>query len=448
MQSTRGKTPQNPLSPSDLNQMLKNHLSRSFDSFWLSGEIIELYQSAAGHHYFTLKDDQSGIKCVLFRQKQVIKLKQGEQVTLLGEITLYTPKGNLQVNAIRVVKSGAGGLEQQLLMLKQKLSAAGLFDVNRKKTIPKVVRRLGIITSPNGAALHDILDVMVQNNPLIEITIYPTQVQGTAAPPMICDALRTADEDSHDVLLLTRGGGSKEDLWAFNDEMLAYQLAQLETPVISAVGHETDESISDLVADQSCITPTAAAHLLAGDFSRLKQTLIHHQQQLNHLIRDRNRQHQQSLDQKAHQLFQQHPERTLENQHQLLKQASKELHQTITGKTAVLQNLLTLKDQHLQSQLPDVHHQQQMIHNWIHRGTQVIKQKKHNANLLLTQNIRSLNNLNPLQVLARGYSLTTDEQQKPVTNSQQVKIGDTVETRLNSGKIRAKIFERLDKDTI
>ena len=260
--------------------MLKNHLSRSFDSFWLTGEIIELYQSAAGHHYFTLKDEQAGIKCVLFRQKQHIQLQQGEQITLLGDITLYAPRGNLQVNALRVLKAGAGGLEQQLLMLKQKLAAAGLFDVNRKKDIPALIHNLGIITSPNGAAIKDVLKVLLQNNPLIEVTIYPTQVQGESAPPMICDALRTADEQGHDVLLLTRGGGSKEDLWSFNDEMLAYQLAQLETPVISAVGHETDESITDLVADQSCITPTAAAHLLAGDFLGLKQQLDSQQQQL------------------------------------------------------------------------------------------------------------------------------------------------------------------------
>ena len=387
--------------------MLKNHLSRSFDSFWLTGEIIELYQSAAGHHYFTLKDKQAGIKCVLFRQKQRIQLQQGEQITLLGDITLYAPRGNLQVNAVRVLKAGAGGLEQQLLMLKQKLAAAGLFDVKRKKAIPALIHNLGIITSPNGAAIKDVLKVLLQNNPLIEVTIYPTQVQGESAPPMICDALRTADEQGHDVLLLTRGGGSKEDLWSFNDEMLAYQLAQLETPVISAVGHETDESITDLVADQSCITPTAAAHLLAGDFLGLKQQLDSQQQQLDHLLRDQLRQQQQTLDQKRHRLEQKHPERALEKQQQTLQQASHALDLGIRNKTNLLQHRLTLMLHQLHNQQPDTSGQQQALQNLCERLTRLMSQQHRERQTTLQAHAHSLHNLSPLQVLSRGFSLTT-----------------------------------------
>ncbi len=249
MSSTRGKTAQNPLTPTVLNQMLKKHLSEQFGSFWLTGEVFELYRSPAGHSYFTLKDPNAAIKCVMFRQKIAVPLEKGMQVTLLGQMTLYTPKGDIQVNALKVMEAGQGDLAQQFLILKQKLMQAGLFDASNKKKIPDLIQSLGIITSAKGAALQDILNVLQRQNPLIDITIYPTLVQGNEAPPQINHALRQADEVGHDVLLLTRGGGSKEDLWAFNDEFLAHQLAQLETPVIAAIGHETDESIADLVAD-------------------------------------------------------------------------------------------------------------------------------------------------------------------------------------------------------
>ena len=203
MSSSAGKTAQNPLTPTALNQLLKKHLAEAFSGFWLTGEVFELYQSPAGHSYFTLKDQNSSIKCVLFKQQQRTTLKKDMQVTLLGQIALYAVKGDLQVNVLRLTESGQGDLAQQFEVLKHKLEQAGLFENSRKKAIPKLIQSLGIITSAKGAALQDILNVLLRNNPLINVQVYHTPVQGNEAAPQINHALRIADENQHDLLLLT-----------------------------------------------------------------------------------------------------------------------------------------------------------------------------------------------------------------------------------------------------
>ncbi len=445
MSSTPGNTPQNPFTPSVLNQMLKKHLNQQFGSFWLSGEIFECYRSPAGHNYFTLKDQQAGIKCVLFKQNHQGPLHKGTQVTVLGQLSMYTPKGDLQVNVVKLMTTGQGDLEQQFLLLKQKLSQAGLFESSRKKPIPQIINSIGIITSPKGAALQDILNVFLRHNPLIEVTVYPTLVQGQDAPPQINHALRTADEQQHDVLLLTRGGGSKEDLWAFNDEFLAHQLAQLNTPVISAVGHETDESISDLVADHSCITPTAAAQYISGDFKQLQQSLEHKSRLLSLLIKDKYRIFQQQLDASTHQLEKQHPKATLKNQQLSLQNLSCSLRSA----TLNLHNKHLNRHQQLQQRLydkcPDTSRQQQAINNSNEHLNWHLQRSLNTAKQQLLIQVNELNNQNPLAVLARGYSLTQKlDDHSVVSNVSQVEIGDKVETQLKSGRIHAKIFERFE----
>ena len=445
MSSTPGKTAQNPLTPTALNQMLKNHLAAEFSGFWLTGEIFELYQSPAGHSYFTLKDQNSSIKCVLFKQKHSLALKKDMQVTLLGQITVYAVKGDLQVNVLRVIESGQGDLAQQFEILKHKLQQAGLFENSRKKPIPKLINSLGIITSEKGAALQDILNVMLRNNPLIKVQIYHTPVQGSDAAPQINHALRLADEHQHDVLLLTRGGGSKEDLWAFNDEFLAHQLSQLNTPVISAVGHETDESISDLVADLSCITPTAAAHLISGDFYQLKQNLTHNSRLLRLMMQDKFRIYQQNIDSLTHQLALKHPANKLHQQKQSLNNQLQKLHQA--GKNnwrTVISNFQNLQHAFNQ-QLPDSKPYQQQLKNSQQQLNWQIQQAVGLAKQKLSLSANDLNHQNPLDVLARGFSLTTKlDDGSVVSDVSQVKNGDGVATQLKSGKIHAKIFERFD----
>ncbi|MGJ8664409.1 MAG: exodeoxyribonuclease VII large subunit, partial [Marinicella sp.] len=408
MISTRGKTAQNPLTPSVLNQMLKKHLSEQFGSFWLTGEIFEYYQSPAGHSYFTLKDNDAGIKCVLFKQKQSIPLKKGIQITLLGQMSLYTPKGDIQVNVLKVIESGQGDLAQQFIILKQKLMNAGLFDASKKQAIPKIIHSLGIITSSKGAALQDVLNVFLRNNPLINVTVYHTPVQGNDAAPQINHALRTADENNHDVLLLTRGGGSKEDLWVFNDEFLAHQLAQLKTPVISAIGHETDESISDLVADISCITPTAAAQLISGNFAELNQNLTHASKLLDLLIQDKLRVFQQKIDSSLHQLEKKHPENLLKQQIEALNHSKHNLDQVFDAKKLLLINKFQQTQQQLEKNKPGTALQQQTLNQLNHSLTWQLKQVMEQAKQKLSLEINDLNHQNPLNVLSRGYSITTD----------------------------------------
>jgi len=443
--SNSGKTAQNPLTPTSLNKMLKKHLASEFSSFWLTGEIFELYQSPVGHNYFTLKDPNSCIKCVLFKTKQNTVIKQGMQVTLLGQMTIYEVKGDIQVNVLRITESGQGNLTQQFEVLKQKLSKAGLFEKSRKKQIPTLINSLGIITSAQGAALQDILNILLHENPLITIQVYPTLVQGNEAAPQINHALRTADEAQHDLLLLTRGGGSKEDLWAFNDEFLAYQLAQLSTPIISAVGHETDESISDLVADMSCITPSAAAHHISGDFKHFKQKLDHNSRLLHLMTQEKFRIYQQSIDTHNHQLELKHPANQLNQQKLTLKEQEKNLHQSFKNNWQYLKTHYQKSEQSLHNLRPTPHIQQQQLKESTQKITWLIQKSTSNTKQKLSLAANALNHKNPLNVLSRGFSLSTKlDDGSVISDVTQVKSGDTVATQLKSGRIHAKIFERFD----
>lgn len=425
--------------------MLKKHLAAQFNSFWLTGEIFEHYRSPAGHSYFTLKDAQAAIKCVLFKQQQSIPLQAGMQVMILGQMTVYTPKGDMQVNALRVSEAGQGDLAQQFLLLKEKLAKMGLFDADRKKAIPQVIGDLGIITSSQGAALQDILRVLIKHNPLLEITVYHTPVQGTEAPPQINHALRTADEAGHDVLLLTRGGGSKEDLWVFNDEFLAHQIAQLNTPIISAVGHETDESISDLVADLSCITPTAAAHHIAGNFTQLQQGLIHQSRLLQLLTQEKIRAFQQRLDRACHQLEKRHPERTLAKLQERLSNHSQNLLQSFRARWQSQQLHWQQLQQRMLRSMPALAPHLQQVQNLKQQLHWHMRQQHNQAKQRLALQASELNHQNPLEILGKGYSVTTRiDDGRVIKTAAEVNVGDEVATQLKSGRIHAKIFERFE----
>lgn len=440
----QGKSPQTAHSPSSLNQLLKKHLANHWQALWLTGEIFEIYRSPAGHQYFTLKDTSASIKCVLFRQKQSMSLKKGQKITVLAQVTLYESRGDLQLNILRAVDAGVGDWEAQLAQLKQKLEAQGLFRNDTKKRIPEWIDRLGIVTSNNGAALHDVLNIIKKRNPLIDIKIYPTQVQGPTAPGQIIEQLQLADTKDHDVILLTRGGGSKEDLWAFNDEFLARTIFQLKTPTISAVGHETDESITDFVADQSCITPSAAAQLLAGDFIQKKQHMKHQQQLLHFLGKTRIQNAQQQIDLNHQQLQQHHPHNTIKRQKEILSQTSKSLAQLIKSNHFQARNQIGQSTRQLHRAVPNTKNQRQTLNqraqalNWL--SHQKLKSKTHE----FKQSVSQLNDRSPMTILSHGYSVTLNQDKKNITDSKQVNMGETVETLFKSGRIRAKIIERLD----
>ena len=291
------------LTVGDLNRAIAASLEERFDTVLVSGEISNFKAYDSGHWYFSLKDEEGQIKCVMFRGRngQVGFMPQsGDLVEVSANLGMYVPRGDIQLTIQSLRRAGMGGLYEAFLKLKAKLAKEGLFDVERKREIPSHPRSIGIITSPQAAALKDVLSTLARRAPHIPIVIYPTLVQGPDAPAGIISALKAAEkEKAVDVILLVRGGGSIEDLWAFNDEQLAYAIAQSSIPIVSGVGHETDVTIADFVADLRAPTPTGAAELAAPRKDQMLQELEAIKQAMLQRVRQRVEREAQTLDQLA-----------------------------------------------------------------------------------------------------------------------------------------------------
>ncbi|QWD20075.1 exodeoxyribonuclease VII large subunit [Polynucleobacter paneuropaeus] len=291
------------LSVGDLNRAIASSLEAQFDIVLVSGEISNFKAYDSGHWYFSLKDDEGQIRCVMFRGRnsQVGFMPQsGDLVEVSASLGMYVPRGDVQLTIQGLRKAGMGGLYEAFLKLKAKLTKEGLFDLERKREIPSHPRAIGIITSPQAAALKDVLSTLQRRSPHIPIVIYPTLVQGPDAPAGIISAIQNANQEAVvDVILLVRGGGSIEDLWAFNDEQLAYAIAGSAIPIVSGVGHETDVTIADFVADLRAPTPTGAAELSAPRKDQLLQELAAIEQALYQRLMQRVEREAQTLDQLA-----------------------------------------------------------------------------------------------------------------------------------------------------
>ena len=291
------------LSVGDLNRAIASSLEERFDTVWVSGEISNFKAYDSGHWYFSLKDEEGQIRCVMFRGRngQVGFMPQsGDLVELAANLGFYVPRGDIQLTVQSMRRAGMGGLYEAFLKLKAKLAKEGLFDLENKRPIPSHPRAIGIVTSPQAAALKDVLSTLARRAPHIPIVIYPTLVQGPDAPAGIIGALKAAEkEHAVDVILLVRGGGSIEDLWAFNDEQLAYAIAQSPIPIVSGVGHETDVTIADFVADLRAPTPTGAAELAAPRRDQMLQELDAIMQALLQRVSQRVEREAQTLDQLA-----------------------------------------------------------------------------------------------------------------------------------------------------
>ena len=291
------------LSVGDLNRAIASSLEERFDTVWVSGEISNFKAYDSGHWYFSLKDEEGQIRCVMFRGRngQVGFMPQsGDLVEVSAQLGMYVPRGDIQLTIQTLKRAGMGGLYEAFLKLKAKLAKEGLFDAETKREIPTHPRSIGIITSPQAAALKDVLSTLARRAPHIPIVIYPTLVQGPDAPAGIISAIKAAEkENAVDVILLVRGGGSIEDLWAFNDEKLAYAIAQSPIPIVSGVGHETDVTIADFVADLRAPTPTGAAELAAPRRDQMLQELDAIMQALLQRVSQRVEREAQTLDQLA-----------------------------------------------------------------------------------------------------------------------------------------------------
>ena len=432
------------LTVTKLNRLARTVLEGEIGLVWLSAEISNFVAASSGHWYFTLKDNKAQVRAAMFKgSNRYVKQrpKEGDKVLVRASVGLYEPRGDYQLVIEHLEADGDGALKQAFEALKLKLQRDGLFDADAKRPVPQVINKIGVVTSSAGAALHYVLTVLKRRSPATEVIVYPTLVQGEQAPAQIIHALETAyHRDEVDVILLTRGGGSLEDLWCFNDEALAHCISASPVPVVSAVGHEVDVTIADFVADVRAPTPSAGAELLSRDQS---ERLAFVQQKATAL----NRAWQQQFRQQQHQLavLQQrlkavHPERRLQSQSQSLDRAalalSHAMESRIAGYATRLNNLLRRLDrQNPANRVVRLQDRCSQLDSALKKSVQRLLESK---NRQLQGQAQLLNSVSPLQTLTRGYSITFADD-KPILSSTEVSEGDEITTRLASGEIISKV---------
>ncbi|ROH88611.1 exodeoxyribonuclease VII large subunit [Pseudomethylobacillus aquaticus] len=406
------------LTVSELNRLAREVLERSIPLFWVSGEVSNFTRAASGHWYFSLKDQGAQVRCVMFRGRNSYldwQPREGDKVEARALVTLYEARGDFQLTVESLQRAGLGALFEAFERLRMKLQAEGLFDAGRKRALPALPRQIGIVTSPDAAALRDVLTTLKRRMPGIPVVIYPTPVQGKGAAERIAAAIQRASERAEcDVLIVCRGGGSIEDLWQFNEEIVARAIASCSMPVISGVGHETDTTMADFVADQRAPTPTAAAELATPDRLSLLQRLSQQQTQLHRRLQQRLQNHAQQLDFLARRLLS--PSQQLAGRSAALNQLQWRLQSAslqLASKPAV-----TLKQLHWRLQTAA----QQRLQ---YRQQQLVR---------LSQ---SLSHLNPQAVLSRGYALVHLDDGTLVRSSQQLETGSTVRLVLGEGEATA-----------
>ncbi|MCH1923327.1 exodeoxyribonuclease VII large subunit [Shewanella sp. C32] len=432
-------------SVSRLNGEVRHLLESQLGRIWLSGEISNLIMASSGHWYLTLKDNYSQVRCAMFRGKnQQVRFRpaNGQQVLVRANISVYEPRGDYQLIIDSMQPAGDGLLAQQFEALKMKLAAEGLFSVEHKQPLPQHVRRIGVITSPTGAAIRDVLHVLKRRDPSLEVIIYPTQVQGDAAIGQIANAIRLANARAEvDVLLLTRGGGSLEDLWCFNSETVAREIFASQLPIVSAVGHEVDTSISDYVADVRAPTPSAGAELLSGDRQDKQVRLQQLQQRLRQSWAHYRLNRQQQLQQFDYRLQRQDPQRQL----QLLTQRFDEQQLRLNNAMQRVLNRHSNQLQRLEGRLSAQHpkHQlnysQQQLNHLQHKLTQLMQQQLSQADNRIQRAAHSLQSVSPLATLSRGYSISKNAQDHVINDASAVQIGDEMKTLLKQGTVYSNI---------
>lgn len=435
------------LSVKDLNQIVKDLLSDAIGQIWLVGEISNFSRPASGHWYFTLKDEVAQVRCAMFRNSNFrtgFTPQNGQQVLVNASVTLYEARGDYQLVINQLQPAGAGLLQQKFEQLKQKLSEEGLFDAVYKKALPDNIRTVGIITSSTGAALHDICQILNRRDPSLQVIIYPTQVQGSEAPAQIARMIQIANvRQECDVLIVGRGGGSIEDLWAFNEEVVARAIFASQLPIVSAVGHEVDFTIADFVADVRAATPSAAAELVSRDKLEQIKSLQVQEQYLCMAIDYYLMRRREFLNKRYQRLQAQHPQAKL----------AKQLNRLLTGRHALFENiqqyLLRQSYRHnlLDKRLVAVSPQ----HKIVYYGQRLEQKQQQLLNLMqkrLTNakhqfvlKTSQLNSVSPLATLDRGYSVTTNQQQKVIRSVEQVSIGDFISTQLKTGRLVSQVVE-------
>ncbi|NLC61295.1 MAG: exodeoxyribonuclease VII large subunit [Gammaproteobacteria bacterium] len=438
--------PRDILSPSQLNTLARSLLEDSFPLVQVEGELGNVARPASGHLYFTLKDARAQVRCAMFRPKSTwlkFQPREGLKVLARGRLTLYEARGDYQLVLDSLEEAGEGALRRAFEELKSRLQAEGLFDAGRKRALPAHVRRLGVITSPSGAAVRDVLSVIGRRFPLLEVDVLPVPVQGEGAATQIVQMLRRAGGSGrYDALLLTRGGGSLEDLWAFNDEALARAVAASPVPVVAAIGHETDFSLAEFAADLRAPTPSAAAELLVPDGAELLSALRAHRRRLVSLGSHRLAQAAQRADRAALRLHALRPRARLDSLCQRQQQALQRLRAAFSIQFERRQAALRHAQGSLRAQAPRrrlaalgerLAELQPRLHAALPRQLE-------RRTLQLAGVARALEAVSPLATVARGYAIVQRADGQVVRSVGDVRADEVLDARLPDGTLRLKVL--------
>jgi exodeoxyribonuclease VII large subunit len=446
---TSGSKEPEVLSVAQLTRRISGLLESGIGSVWVEGEISNLRRQASGHSYFTLKDEESQLSCVLFARTasgQKTALRDGLQVQLYGEVSVYQPRGQYQLVVRLVQAKGEGQLQARFEELKRRLASEGLFDQERKRHLPRFPQRIGVVTSPTGAAIHDFLQVLHRRHPGLRVVINPVRVQGKGAAAEIAAAIAELSAGGEgvrvvDVIVVTRGGGSLEDLWEFNEEIVARAIAASAVPVVSAVGHEIDFSIADFVADLRAPTPSAAAELLAADGAELLdrcRSLVGRIAREAVALLDRYVSREELLQSSS--LFRE-PMRRLDEARQTLDRMDEDLGGMLERRMEQLRARISTMTALLAATHPGhrLTATRQGMGSLADRLQIPVSRRLDRDRNRLERVSAALSALSPQATLARGFSITRDAERKVITSATHVKRGDRILTQLAEGEIESKV---------
>ncbi|MDD5300894.1 MAG: exodeoxyribonuclease VII large subunit [Gallionella sp.] len=428
----------------ELNFAIKQLLESNIPLLWVRGEISNLVKAASGHWYFALKDDQAQVRCVMFRNKNqllVSTVANGQQVEVLAAATLYEQRGDFQLTVEQMRPAGLGILYEQFERLKQSLQSEGLFAAERKRPLPAFPKRVGIVTSPQAAALRDVLTTLKLRLPTVPVLLYPAPVQGSGSAEKIAAAIRLANQRAEcDVLIVCRGGGSIEDLWAFNEEVVARAIAASEIPVVSGVGHETDFTIADFVADERAPTPTAAAQRVVPDRHALLRNLRNTAQHLQRAQRNRLQNAMQAVDYLQRRLV--HPAQQLQRRAQQLDQLQQRMQRAFAYRKQQQHWQWQALAQRLRAAgggFARLHDKQDSLAQRLVKAMRATQAQRAARADNLAQHLILLD---PKQVLARGYSLVQDAKGGVVSDASRLEVGAELRVTFAKGWVRTEVKER------
>ena len=429
-----------------LNQTARKLLEQGLARVWLEGELSNIARPSSGHLYFTLKDNKAQIRGAMFRSRnQLLRFKpeEGMQVLVRAKVSLYEPRGDYQLIAESMQEAGDGVLQQAFDALKLKLEKEGLFAADGKRPLPALPTRIGVITSPSGAAIRDALHVLQRRFPLVPVVVYPTMVQGEAAAGQIIEAIKCAEQRNEcDVLLLVRGGGSLEDLWPFNNEQLARTIFDCTIPIVTGIGHEIDTTIADFVADTRAPTPSAAAEIIVPDGTDLEISIQQLQTRLTKQMEDRLRNSSQHLDWYMRHLQQFHPGKQLSIQRARLKLLSRHLLNAMRLKLNNQNHAARQLNSRIQSRSPvnlimQYRDKTQAFNRLIrHKMTNTLELARYR----LDNSAHALNTVSPIATLSRGYSISRQlNTRTPVKLASEFTKGAMMDTQLARGPVISKV---------